>query len=117
VRFDFAVFISTFLFILPAELPDKSFIMTLVLATKQPRSAVWLGASIAFGIQAAIAVTAGSLLTRLPRELVVSIVLLIFCAGAAFLFRESWKERRHIGVDAEEIVRNARRLIGFMPSD
>ncbi|MEY2673103.1 MAG: hypothetical protein RLZZ508_980 [Actinomycetota bacterium] len=93
MRFDFVVFISTFAFILPAELPDKSFIVTLVLATKQKRSAVWVGAAIAFGLQATIAVTAGQLLTRLPHDLVVGVVLTIFTVGAIFLYRSAWKER------------------------
>lgn len=93
MRFDLVVFLSTFAFILPAELPDKSFIVTLVLATKQKRSAVWVGAAIAFGLQATIAVTAGQLLTRLPRDLVAGVVLTIFTAGAIFLYRSAWKER------------------------
>lgn len=93
MRFDLVVFLSTFAFILPAELPDKSFIVTLVLATKQRRSAVWVGAAIAFGLQATIAVTAGQLLTKLPHDLVVGVVLAIFTFGAIFLYRSAWKER------------------------
>ena len=34
---DLAVLIATFAIIFPAELPDKSFIATLVLATRYPR--------------------------------------------------------------------------------
>ena len=41
---DLAVLLATFLVIFPAELPDKSFIATLVLATRFPRLWVWLGA-------------------------------------------------------------------------
>lgn len=93
MRFDLVVFLTTFAFILPAELPDKSFIVTLVLATKQKRSAVWIGASVAFGLQATIAVTAGQLLTRLPRDLVAGVVFTIFTAGAIFLYRSAWRER------------------------
>lgn len=102
MQFDIVVFLTTFAFILPAELPDKSFIVTLMLATKQKRSAVWVGASIAFGLQAFIAVTAGQLLTALPRELVAGVVLTIFTAGAIYLYRSAWKERGS-HVDAEEI--------------
>jgi putative Ca2+/H+ antiporter (TMEM165/GDT1 family) len=93
MRFDFIVFLSTFAFILPAELPDKSFIVTLVLSTKQKRSAVWVGATIAFGLQATIAVSAGKLLTKLPKDLVVGVVLTIFTIGAIYLYRSAWKER------------------------
>ena len=93
MNFDLVVFLTTFAFILPAELPDKSFIVTLVLATKQRRSAVWVGAAIAFGLQATIAVTAGQLLTKLPEKLVIGVVLTIFLAGAIYLYRSAWKER------------------------
>lgn len=93
MNFDLVVFLTTFAFILPAELPDKSFIVTLVLATKQRRSAVWVGAAIAFGLQATIAVTAGQLLTKLPEKLVIGVVLTIFVAGAIYLYRSAWKER------------------------
>ena len=103
MTFDIIVFLTTFALILPAELPDKSFLMTLVLATKQPRFAVWVGASIAFALQATIAVTAGGLLSALPRKPVVGVVMLIFIVGAAFLFRSAWKERQKIGVEAEEV--------------
>ena len=40
--------LATFAVIFPAELPDKSFIATLVLATRYPRLWVWLGATLAF---------------------------------------------------------------------
>jgi putative Ca2+/H+ antiporter (TMEM165/GDT1 family) len=103
VTFDIIVFLTTFALILPAELPDKSFLMTLVLATKQPRFAVWVGASIAFALQATIAVSAGGLLSALPRKPVVGVVMVIFMAGAFFLFRSAWKERQQIGVETEEV--------------
>lgn len=109
MSFDLIVFLTTFALILPAELPDKSFLMTLVLATKQPRFAVWVGASIAFALQATIAVTAGGLLSTLPRKPVVGVVMAIFIIGAIFLFRSAWKERQKIGVEAEEVEAAATR--------
>ena len=57
--FDLGVLLATFAVIFPAELPDKSFIATLVLATRFPRLLVWLGATLAFGIQMVIAVAVG----------------------------------------------------------
>ena len=45
---DLGVLVATFAIIFPAELPDKSFIATLVLATRYPRPWVWLGATLAF---------------------------------------------------------------------
>lgn len=102
MQFEPSVFLTTFAFILPAELPDKSFIVTLMLATKQKRSAVWAGAAIAFGLQAFIAVTAGQLLTALPSKLVAGVVFTIFTAGAIYLYRSAWKERGS-RVETEEI--------------
>ncbi len=112
VNFDLVIFLTTFAFILPAELPDKSFIMTLVLATKQPRFAVWIGASIAFGLQALIAVSAGSLLSGLPRALLASIVLVIFLLGAFILLRMAWNERNATGIELEEIPQHNRKAWG-----
>jgi len=84
---DLAVLVATFAIIFPAELPDKSFIATLVLATRYPRLAVWLGASLAFGVQMLIAVVAGQLLSYLPRTLVLGVTALLFAAGAVLLIK------------------------------
>jgi putative Ca2+/H+ antiporter (TMEM165/GDT1 family) len=84
---DLAVLLATFAIIFPAELPDKSFIATLVLATRYPRLWVWLGASTAFGIQVLIAVVAGQLLSFLPRTLVLGVTALLFAIGAVILIR------------------------------
>ena len=111
MHFDFLIFLSTFAVILPAELPDKSFLMTLVLATKQPRSAVWLGATIALGLQAAIAVAAGSLLKALPHTIVVTVVLAIFLIGAGVLFRMAWVERNKIGLESETTKQTSTRRV------
>jgi putative Ca2+/H+ antiporter (TMEM165/GDT1 family) len=60
VALDLGVLIATFAVIFPAELPDNSFIAALVLATRYPRLMVWLGASAAFVVHTAIAVSAGA---------------------------------------------------------
>jgi putative Ca2+/H+ antiporter (TMEM165/GDT1 family) len=112
VHFDLIVFLTTFALILPAELPDKSFIMTLVLATKQPRFAVWLGAALAFGLQATIAVSAGSLLGALPKVVVISVVLTIFLVGAFILLRMAWKERNTSGIEVDESTHPTRKAWG-----
>ena len=52
-----------------AELPDKTMVATLMLATAMPRRlAVWLGVSAGYLVHVAVAVAAGSLLARLPDE-------------------------------------------------
>ena len=56
---DLAIVVTTFALILPAELPDKTFIATLVLATRFRRLWVWLGVVSACSVQVLIAVTAG----------------------------------------------------------
>ena len=87
---DLGVLFTTFLLILPAELPDKSFVASIVLASRLSRSAVWSGATVAFGLQMAIAVTAGQLLTALPRIYVLLVVIALFSFGAFLLLRQGF---------------------------
>jgi len=101
---DLAVLLATFAVIFPAELPDKSFIATLVLATRYPRLWVWLGASIAFGVQMLIAVAAGQLLSYLPRVLVLGVTATLFAIGAVLLVRGGLRTRAdELADEAEEI--------------
>jgi putative Ca2+/H+ antiporter (TMEM165/GDT1 family) len=90
---DLAVALATFLVIFPAELPDKSFIATLVLATRFPKLWVWLGATLAFGIQMVIAVAAGQLLSLLPERLVQGVTAALFAVGAVLLVRAGLRAR------------------------
>src|SRR5207302_10510120 len=60
----FTVFTVIFLL----ELPDKTALAALVLATRHRPLPICLGAAAAFVIQSAVAVAAGSLLSLLPRE-------------------------------------------------
>jgi Ca2+/H+ antiporter, TMEM165/GDT1 family len=101
---DLAVLLATFAVIFPAELPDKSFVATLVLATRYPRLWVWLGASAAFGIQMLIAVAAGQLLSFLPRTLVLGVTAALFAIGAVILVRGGLRARAdELAEEAEEI--------------
>ena len=68
------------------ELPDKTMIATIVMSTRARPSSVILGASSAFIVHMAIAVTAGGLLTLLPGHIKDTIVGLLFLGGAAYLF-------------------------------
>jgi Ca2+/H+ antiporter, TMEM165/GDT1 family len=101
---DLAVLLATFLVIFPAELPDKSFIATLVLATRFPKLWVWLGATLAFGIQMVIAVAAGQLLSLLPERLVQGVTAALFVVGAVVLVRAGLRAR---GAEAEEEAEEA----------
>jgi putative Ca2+/H+ antiporter (TMEM165/GDT1 family) len=72
---------------LVAELPDKTFVATLVLSTRYRPLVVWLGVACAFALQTAIAVTAGQLLSLLPRTPVLILTSALFAAGSAVMFR------------------------------
>jgi putative Ca2+/H+ antiporter (TMEM165/GDT1 family) len=62
------IILSTFVIIFIAELPDKTALAALVLATKYRASQVILGAWLAFVVQTVVAVAAGSVLTLLPEQ-------------------------------------------------
>ena len=76
------VALTVFGAILPAELPDKTFIATLVLSTRFAPLPVWIGAAAAFVVQTAVAVAAGGALSLLPRQLVHAVAAALFAAGA-----------------------------------
>jgi putative Ca2+/H+ antiporter (TMEM165/GDT1 family) len=85
----FAVVLTAFALVFPAELPDKSALASLVLATRYRALPVWLGAASAFAVQCAIAVTAGSLLALLPHRLVTGVAALLFATGAVLTLRHA----------------------------
>ena len=90
---DIAIVLTTFALIFPAELPDKTFIATLVLATRYRHLWVWIGAVAAFGVQMVIAVVAGGLLALLPQRLVLGITFVLFAAGAGLLIKGGLESR------------------------
>jgi len=90
---DLATIGLAFLLIFPAELPDKTFIATLVLSTRYRRLAVWVGVVLAFAVQSAIAVAAGGLLALLPQRLVLGITCVLFAAGAILMLVSGLRAR------------------------
>ncbi|MGY1828075.1 MULTISPECIES: TMEM165/GDT1 family protein [unclassified Blastococcus] len=84
-----SVVLAAFVLVLPVELPDKTLFASLVLATRFPPLPVFVGVGTAFGLQVAIAVTAGSLLSLLPQALVTGVVALLFLVGAVILWRSA----------------------------
>jgi len=84
---DLAIIATTFALIFPAELHDKTFIATLVLATRFRHLWVWLGVSAAFAVQVTIAVVAGGFLALLPQRLVLGVTAVLFIAGSVILVR------------------------------
>jgi Ca2+/H+ antiporter, TMEM165/GDT1 family len=101
---DPAAALSTFALILPAELPDKTFIATLVLATRFRRFPVWLGVASAFFVQTLIAVTLGGLLSLLPTRVVAAAAAVLFAIGAIVLFRGGLESRREAEAERAELL-------------
>jgi putative Ca2+/H+ antiporter (TMEM165/GDT1 family) len=79
--------LTVFALILPAELPDKTMVATLVLSTRFPGPAVWLGVCAGFAVQSAVAVAAGGLVSLLPSRIVHAVTAFMFALGAVLLLR------------------------------
>lgn len=88
---DLAVAATAFLLILPVELPDKTFVATLVLATRYRPLWVWIGVGTAFLVQTVVACTAGGLIAQLPRRPVEAFVAVLFAVGGVLLLRGASK--------------------------
>jgi putative Ca2+/H+ antiporter (TMEM165/GDT1 family) len=84
---DLTVLATAYAVIFPVELPDKTFVATLVLATRYRPVLVWTGVSLAFVVQCAVAVAAGGLVSLLPTAVVAGLAGLLFLAGAVLLWR------------------------------
>lgn len=86
---DLVVIALAFAAIFVVELPDKTFIATLVLSTKFRPLFVWIGVGLAFAVQTGIAVALGRAASFLPDDLVRGAAALLFLAGAVLLLREA----------------------------
>ncbi|MDQ6710810.1 MAG: TMEM165/GDT1 family protein [Candidatus Dormibacteraeota bacterium] len=83
--------VSVFAIIFLLELPDKTALAALLLATRHRPFPVLVGACAAFLIQSAVAVFAGSIFALLPREPVRIGAGVLFLAMAAFVVRRNLK--------------------------
>lgn len=88
---DLVVAGTAFLLVLAVELPDKTLMATLILATRYRPLPVLVGVGVAFAVQTLIAVAAGGLLALLPQRIVAAVVAVIFVLGAVLLFRGAAK--------------------------
>ncbi len=86
---DLGVALTAFALILPAELPDKTFLATMVLSTRYRGREVWAGVAAAFAVQCLIAVTAGRLVALLPERAVLVASATLFTLGAVLLLRSA----------------------------
>lgn len=86
---DFSLATAAIVFglIFVVELPDKTFIATLVLATRFRPLLVWIGVTAAFLVQTVVAVLLGGLLARLPRTPVEVFATIMFLIGGFLLLR------------------------------
>jgi putative Ca2+/H+ antiporter (TMEM165/GDT1 family) len=89
-----ALFLSTFALIFIAELPDKTALAALILATRHQPSAVFLGCAGAFLIQNIVSVVFGSFFGLLPHQIVhiASGCLFILFAVLMWLRKDEEKE-------------------------
>ena len=100
---------TAFAVIFPAELPDKTFLASLVLATRYSPLPVWLGVSSAFLVQCLIAVTAGGLLALLPRTPVLLGAALLFAVGSVVLLRGAGHAEEDEAAEEEAVAARATR--------
>lgn len=95
-----AVCAAAFALILPAELPDKTAVASLVLSTRHRALPVFAGAAAAFAVQVGIAVIAGNALALLPRRPLDLITAALFVLGAVLVLRLGWRSAAMMEADA-----------------
>ena len=108
---DLVVIALTFAAIFVVELPDKTFLATLVLSTRYPPVLVWIGVGLAFTVQTLVAVLLGHAVSFLPEDLVRAAAGLMFLIGAVLLFREG-RSHHQASEDEAEITAKAKDVHG-----
>jgi putative Ca2+/H+ antiporter (TMEM165/GDT1 family) len=104
--------VTAFLLVIPVELPDKTFVATLVLSTRYRPWPVWIGVALAFGIQSLVAVVAGHLVSLLPDRPVQFVAAALFAVGGFILLASAGRavaEERKREREYEGKVKNVRR--------
>ncbi len=94
--FDWALFFSTFALIFLAELPDKTAVAIVILASRHHPMTVFTGVCLAFVVQNIVAVVFGSVLSLLPPHVVHMGSGLLFLLFAFLMwFRRGEKEGKN----------------------
>ncbi len=101
--------VTSFVAVLPAELPDKTVLACLILSSRYRPGYVYVGAVTAFAAQVTLAVAAGGAISLLPHRLVESLAAAAFLAGAWLLWRHRGEQE-----DDEDVRRDGVRD-GFWP--
>ena len=90
---NFAIALAVFPVIFIGELPDKTMMASLVMATRGKPLLVWSGAAAAFAVHVVIATTVGVALFRvLPSRVLDVVVAAMFVAGGVYALLEGSKE-------------------------
>ncbi len=103
-------YVGIFALMFVLELPDKSFIAMVIMSTRARPAMIVIGSSMAFVVQMALAVGAGSLLTLFPATWKDLIVGLLFLGGAAYLLFVSEEEEEERGAEEAEPEKAGTRL-------
>jgi putative Ca2+/H+ antiporter (TMEM165/GDT1 family) len=90
---------TTFLAVLPAELPDKTILACLILSSRYRPWYVFSGAAAAFLVQVTIGVAAGGAISLLPHRPVAGAAAAVFAVSAFLLWR--LKEEKNPDADEE----------------
>lgn len=110
---DLAALFLTFGAIFLVELPDKTFLATLVLATRYRPILVWIGVGAAFAVQTTVAVVVGQAVSFLPDVVVQVAAAVLFLIGAFLLFREAREHQKGAEEDEEDYAAKAAPATGF----
>ena len=89
---------TTFLAVLPAELPDKTILAALILSSRYRPGYVFSGAAAAFLVQVTIGVAAGGAISLLPHRPVEGAAAAVFVVSAVLL----WRHKEEENPDADE---------------
>lgn len=92
--------VASYVAVLPAELPDKTILACLILASRYRPVYVFSGAAAAFAVQVVLAVAVGGALGLLPHRWVYGATAVSFLVGAVLLWRHPTEgENEDIGRD------------------
>ncbi|MGA2295360.1 MAG: TMEM165/GDT1 family protein [Acidimicrobiales bacterium] len=103
------VFLGIIALMFVIELPDKTFVATIIMAARSRPTSVLLGGALALVTQMFIATQAGRLLTLFPVNVKNLIVALFFLGGAAYLLFVPEKEEEEKGEEEGERLRTGSR--------
>ena len=93
---DWNLFVSTFFIIGLAELPDKTALATVLMASRHHPAGVFLGVAGAFLVQTLVAVLFGNVLNLLPHWIVQLLAALMFLGFAAVSWIQSTKPEEKV---------------------